>query len=148
MELNNLIKKSHMVAVEHGWWEEPKSIGELLALIHSEVSEALEEHRNGYAPNKTYYSGKEKLEVETDSVTLINIVESPNKIDGDTSIISNFGKDNLNVNKPEGIPSELADVVIRVADMCGYYGIDLEKAIEEKMEYNETRSHKHGEKKL
>jgi NTP pyrophosphatase (non-canonical NTP hydrolase) len=50
--------------------------------------------------------------------------------------------------KPEGIPSELADVVIRIADMCGRYGIDLEAAIEEKMRYNALRPYRHGGKKL
>ena len=46
-----------------------------------------------------------------------------------------------------GIPSELADIVIRVMDLCGYYGIDLEQAIKEKHEYNKTRPYKHGGKK-
>lgn len=46
--------------------------------------------------------------------------------------------------KPEGIPSELADVIICCMDMADYYGIDLESAIIEKMEFNKTRSYKHG----
>ncbi len=46
-----------------------------------------------------------------------------------------------------GIPSELADIVIRVMDLCGYYGIDLEQAIKEKHEYNKSRPYKHGGKK-
>jgi NTP pyrophosphatase (non-canonical NTP hydrolase) len=50
--------------------------------------------------------------------------------------------------KPEGIPVELADVVIRIADLCGVEGIDLEAAIKEKLAYNATRPHLHGGKKL
>lgn len=50
--------------------------------------------------------------------------------------------------KPEGIPIELADVIIRIADLCGAYGIDLEKAIEEKVAYNTSRPYRHGGKKL
>ena len=46
--------------------------------------------------------------------------------------------------KPEGLPSELADIVIRVGDLAGILGIDLEAAIVRKMNYNETRPHKHG----
>lgn len=34
---------------------------------------------------------------------------------------------------------ELADAVIRIADLCGHLGIDLEAAIDLKMAYNETR---------
>ncbi len=46
--------------------------------------------------------------------------------------------------KPEGLPSELADIVIRVADNCHALGIDLEAAILRKMAYNEKRPYKHG----
>lgn len=48
--------------------------------------------------------------------------------------------------KPEGIPVELADVVIRIADFCGLYAIDLESALELKLAYNETRPYRHGGK--
>ena len=49
--------------------------------------------------------------------------------------------------KPEGIPIELADCVIRIMDTCEKYNIDLESAMKIKSEYNETRSYKHGGKK-
>lgn len=48
--------------------------------------------------------------------------------------------------KPEGVGAEFADIVIRVADACGRYGIDLEAEIKKKHEYNITRSWKHGGK--
>ena len=51
-------------------------------------------------------------------------------------------------DKPEGVPVELADVVIRVMDLCGHYGIDLEAAIALKAAYNKTRPYKHGGKKV
>ena len=50
--------------------------------------------------------------------------------------------------KPEGFASELADVVIRVADVCGRLGLDLEAAVVEKMTYNATRPRRHGGKVL
>ena len=50
--------------------------------------------------------------------------------------------------KPEGVASELADVVIRVCDAANYHGIDLEHAIRRKMDYNDKRPHMHGGKKL
>ena len=46
--------------------------------------------------------------------------------------------------KPEGVPIELADAVIRICDFCGLHGIDLEAAIEAKMEYNRGRPRRHG----
>lgn len=48
--------------------------------------------------------------------------------------------------KPEGIPIELADIVIRCMDFADQFGIDLEAAINEKMAYNETRPYLHGKK--
>lgn len=108
-QIKELQKEIHQNAIEHGWWEEDRTFGELIALCHSELSEALEEARKGDDFDYTYY--------------------------GDDC-------------KPEGIPSELADVVIRVMDMCEHYGVDLEAAILEKHEYNKTRSYKHGGKRF
>ena len=46
--------------------------------------------------------------------------------------------------KPEGIASELADIIIRVGDLAGRLGIDLEAIVAEKHAFNLTREHKHG----
>lgn len=48
--------------------------------------------------------------------------------------------------KPEGLPSELADVLIRVADLAQGLGIDLDAAVAEKARYNAGRPHMHGKK--
>ena len=45
---------------------------------------------------------------------------------------------------PEGVAHDMADVVIRVLDLCEHYGIDLEAAMIEKHEYNAKRPHRHG----
>lgn len=37
------------------------------------------------------------------------------------------------------IEVELADAMIRIADLCGYLNLDLEGAILEKMDFNQTR---------
>lgn len=41
--------------------------------------------------------------------------------------------------KPEGLPSELADIVIRTMVLAEALGINLEDAIIEKQKYNKTR---------
>ncbi len=49
--------------------------------------------------------------------------------------------------KPEGLLAELADVVIRCADLSEALGLDLGSAMSVKMDYNDTRPHRHGDKK-
>lgn len=48
--------------------------------------------------------------------------------------------------KPCGVPSELADVIIRILDMCEYYNINIDKILIEKHEFNKSRPYKHGGK--
>lgn len=50
--------------------------------------------------------------------------------------------------KPEGVPVEFADLLIRVMDTCGLYNINLLSTILDKMKYNLTRSNRHGGKVL
>ena len=106
--LQQAVDESYAVAREKGWWDSPTSVPEKLALIHSEVSEVLEEFRNNKAMPDVYYG--------------------------------------LN-GKPEGIPVELADILIRVFDICGRYRIDIENAYQLKTTYNRSREYRHGGKR-
>lgn len=46
MTFSELQKQVHKTALDNGWWDKPRSFGELIALCHSELSEALEADRN------------------------------------------------------------------------------------------------------
>jgi NTP pyrophosphatase (non-canonical NTP hydrolase) len=50
--------------------------------------------------------------------------------------------------KPEGVGSELADVLIRLLDMADVFGLDLTFEYERKVAYNRTRAHQHGGRTL
>ena len=43
---------------------------------------------------------------------------------------------------------ELADVLIRIFDYCGYHQIDIVQVLLEKMHFNQTRPWRHGSKVL
>lgn len=49
--------------------------------------------------------------------------------------------------KPEGMASELADIVIRTVHLADLLGIDLAEEIRVKMAYNEKRPFRHGGKR-
>ncbi len=48
MSVDNFIKTCHKIAREKGWWDKERSDGEVIALMHSELSEALEAMRNSH----------------------------------------------------------------------------------------------------
>mgnify|MGYP000992875175 CR=1 FL=1 len=131
MDLNEFSRKVHQNAVEHGWWDEPRSFPEIVALCHSELSEALEEYRKGRPIEYTVCTG-----CPYEATPGMNCINLDRCKDADYR------------DKPEGIAVEMADTIIRILDWCGKENIDIEAVLERKHEYNKTRSYRHGGKKL
>ena len=106
MNLRELQTEVHAIAVAKGWWDTERTFGDLIALVHSELSQAFEAHQ----------------ERGLDGWVAPRVVEKdPPPPSWDRTA---FTHDVL--NKPCGFASELADVVIRVADMAEHYGVDLQ----------------------
>lgn len=52
VEAFNILREAvHRTAVEKGWWDKPVNDAEQIALMHSELSEALENLRHGEGPD-------------------------------------------------------------------------------------------------
>jgi NTP pyrophosphatase (non-canonical NTP hydrolase) len=111
----------------NGWYDDVRTFGDDVALLHSEVSEALEAFRRWGADDAT------------GNVCTPNIGGVP--LDG----VHLHGSRPC---KPEGVGSELADVFIRLLDTCSRYGIDLAAEFERKIQFNASRGHRHGGKLL
>lgn len=133
--INELIRESHETAVGKGWWEQPRTFGDQVALMHSELSEALEEFRN---PQKI--AGDI---LEFDPLTTIYVT-----LWGKPATLATAAQLSNAPLKPEGVAAEFADVLIRIFDTCGRYHIPLAEALELKLAYNRTRPHRHGGKRL
>ena len=91
--LNELSRLCHRIAVEKGFWEKERNIGEALMLIVTELAEAMEAHR---------------------------------------------------IQDQENFKEEIADSFIRLLDLCGGLGIDIEEEICKKSTKNKKRPYKHG----
>lgn len=130
--INKLSVEIHENAKNKGFFDEPKNIGEMLCLIHSEVSEAME------ADRKDHYARDmgERMTQITESYN--GDVSQEQKDDDFKRVFTDRIKNSFE--------DELADVMIRVMDLAGFKGIDLEYHIKMKMRYNALREHKHGKK--
>ena len=120
--INELSEKIHEVNVTNGFYESKKNIGEMIALIHSEVSEALE------ADRKDRFTGPESITSILD-------------IDDDVDFKAQF-----NNSVKDSFEDELADAMIRIMDLAAYMQIDLESHINAKVRFNSLRPYKHGKK--
>lgn len=115
MLLKDFVNDVHDNAVQHGFWESKRPIGETIALIHSELSEALEEYRAGRA--NVWFACNE---VDTASIL---VCDPQNESD-----CLNYGKEESCPHrspKPEGICIELLDAVIRIFDYLGQVGATI-----------------------
>lgn len=116
--LRTLTEDVYAVNRANGWFEKDRTVGEDIALLHSEASEALEAYR----------------EHGLDDITADPVFA------GNGDVVA--------VPKPEGFGSECADILIRLVDTCKRRGIDLAFETERKLAFNVTRGIRHGNKNL
>lgn len=140
MTINELTAAVHENAVAHGWWDNPPSFGEIVALCHSELSEALQEYRD----SKPLLYGTCAIKPEDCKHHAI----CDNVGDPLAAIRNPDGEVVSIICKPEGAAVEMADCLLRILDWFGAEGLDAEAIIKAKHDYNTTRSFRHGGKAL
>ena len=138
MDLNELRDDIHSSAVLKGFYDNEAFIelkltkneikiyrhilfAQRIALIHSELSEALEADRKDKYPDKD-------LSLKLNKKDFIGF-----------TWMSNFEEEIKNT-----VSDELSDIILRVFDLCGWLDIDIQTHIELKMKYNKQRGYKHG----
>lgn len=121
MNLTELSKVHHEQMKRSGFYNEPPDFCKQIALLHSEVSEALQADRisrtctNEFAAHFAEHNDK------------------PFKVIYEAQI-----KDTL--------PQELAGIILRTLDIAASRKIDIQKFIDLEMRYNKLRDKKHGKK--
>ncbi len=181
MNLADLQKEAHAIAKEHGWWDEERTFGDLIALVHSELSEALEAYREY---GNTTNAWMELVDEDSDdripvgvghelADVVIRVADMAEHYDWDLSgwedtdishtiVDPTFGDwiclihASLSwafaglcttLQRSEWI-EPLKAALRLVNDMASHYGIDLDAAIEAKMQYNRGRPYRYGGKAL
>ena len=124
-QLNDFCKEVFEANKLKGFDVSRQNIGQTLMLIVSELSEALEAHRKGRnASLEGFYNG------------LNYMMDIHPEVERFKSSFITYIKDSFE--------DEIADSFIRLMDLVGGLGIDIDTHIELKRRYNATREHKHG----
>ena len=137
MHLREIAKKAHEISVAHGWYDAiktdtvPVSVGPQSNVL--QIKEMLDTLART-VPEKLMLIACEAAEAMEE----YRIMRFPS----DLSLLPDL----LPKQKPEGMASELADIIIRVCDLAEFLGIDIEAAVIQKQTYNETRPYRHGGK--
>lgn len=122
MNLTELAKEIYAGNKERGFWDEERNFGELLMLVVSELGEAIESHRKGWNT------------VPAQNVEFMLTLN-------DAAFNEAF-KDSVK----DTVEDEIADAIIRLLDLCGGLGINIDAHVKAKLKYNASRPKLHGKK--
>ena len=123
MNLNKLAESIYQANKAKGFWDDERNVGETLMLVVTELAEAMEVHRK---------TG----DIRLSETTKLIVENTPDDMFPDV----------FKSNAKDTFGDEIADALIRIFDLAGGFGIDLDFHVSQKLRYNATREHKHGKK--
>jgi NTP pyrophosphatase (non-canonical NTP hydrolase) len=142
-QIKDLIKRCHGTAVEKGFYECPKCEG---------AGEIFTEN-NSYLRCPVCGGNGENPNKNTGELLMLIVSELGEALEAHRKWrFANWNwaevnfKDGFVTGIKDTFEDEIADVFIRLFDMCGYLDVDIEKHIYAKMKFNSTRKKRHGKR--
>jgi len=138
--LNAACQEEYKYAQRQGFGKQ--HIGTKLMLVVTELSEALEADRCGRHADVERFN--KNLPMMLRNLRKADLQErDEDKIKAYIKAKEEFKK-NFEKHIKDTFEDEIADAFMRLMDLCGEYGIDIERHIMMKAMYNEMRPPKHG----
>lgn len=117
--------------------ESSDTIGKLAAEIHSD------------ACNKGFYDNQR----EVGTLLMLVVSELSEALEADRAgrhapnpAVMSGDSEDFATRVKDTFEDEIADAIIRLLDLCGYFGIDIDWHVRAKMEYNRERPIRHGKR--
>jgi NTP pyrophosphatase (non-canonical NTP hydrolase) len=120
MTISELCKRAHQTAKDKGFWSE--SIYEI--------------------GNPKVIVGEQPKERNDGELLMLMVSELGEALEA----LRHGNPPSEHIPKFSALDEEMADLAIRLGDFCQARGIDLDKVLEAKMNFNDTREYKHGKK--
>lgn len=142
MEIKHLVENAHFISQNKGFWDIYDEEG-----LDSPQFDESRTHQRTH--QRTHLSQKLMLIVSEVSEAMEALRKNDVLSHGEVPHVANIGdpeifKDHFEGMVKNSFGDELADVFIRLGDLCGKLGIDIESHIKAKMRYNEMRQPMHG----
>ena len=113
--LNELTEAVHANALKHGWWENKPSTEHCLMLVVTEIAEMVEADRKGNVAVINHIRKQRNLAAAQKRRLTDDVDSAPDFIAAFDEMVKNTVED------------EMADVVIRLLDLAGSFGLDFDK---------------------
>lgn len=130
MTLNELRNECYQISADHGWHD------------HDAITELFE--ADGIRAADSVRAQARYMELLT--ATRLCLIHS--EVSEALEAVRHGNPVSEHCPEISGLEEELADVVIRVLDLAGESGMDIDRAVRLKMDFNRNRPYRHGGKKL